>query len=144
MSSTTPRAVRALVTYAALRTGAGIGDFFVQTSHQAEHKADKDFHGRRVLITHALTYGATQAAVLYAANRILGTGISRRRMAEAILFSTVTHGYIDQRTPVEDIADALKKLDFYNMAPPLGGGFHMDQALHHLMEGIAALLGSRD
>lgn len=142
MTADTP-AVRASVIYAALRTGAAIGDFFVQTEHQALCKAKKTPQGRRALAAHAVTYGLTQGAFLAAANHLLGAGIRPSRMVQAVAFSTVTHAFIDQRWPIRKAAKALKKEGFHDMAPPLGGAFHLDQSAHHLMEAMASVIGAR-
>lgn len=144
MATETQRAVRTLVTYAALRTGAAVGDFFVQTDHQAKHKAEKSARGRKALAAHALTYGATQGVFLVVANRALGTNIRPTYMAQAVAFSALTHAFIDQRWPIRKAAKTLKKEKFHDMAPPLGGAFHLDQSAHHLMEAAASMIAARD
>lgn len=144
MKTETSPAIRALVAYAALRTGAAVGDFFVQTDHQAKHKDEKTSEGRKALAAHSLTYGVTQGVLLIAANRALGTNIRPARIFQAVAFSTLTHAFIDQRWPIRKAAKTLKKEKFHDMAPPLGGAFHLDQSAHHLMEAAASMIVARD
>lgn len=144
MAADTQKAVKTLVTYAALRTGAAVGDFFVQTDHQAKYKGEKSVRGRKALAAHALTYGATQGVFLLVTNRALGTNIRPARIVQAVAFSTLTHAFIDQRWPIKKAAKTLKKEKFHDMAPPLGGAFCLDQSAHHLMEAAASLIVARD
>lgn len=125
--------------YAAMRAGAALGDFWAQTEHQATTKAAAGTAGRRACATHAAVYTACQAAGVLAANHLLDLRIRPARLAALLAVSGLTHHVIDRRTPLKRLAGLCRKTGFYDLAPPLGGAFHLDQAAHHLIETCAAL-----
>lgn len=133
----------AAAVYAAMRAAAGVGDFWLQTSHQAAHKADAGWKGRMVVARHAASYAATQAVALVAADKLLGMGLKPSRIAAAVAISGITHAVIDRRWPVRKLADVTGKRGFHDMGGPLGGAFHLDQSAHHLMEAVAAVIAAR-
>lgn len=138
------RAANAAVAYAAMRSAAGIGDFWAQTSHQAIHKADAGLSGHRAMAGHVGSYAATQAVALVAADRLLGMGLRPSRIAAAVAFSAATHWFIDRRWPVRRAAEALGKKEFLGLDKTVfGSHFHLDQSAHHLMEGVAAVIAAR-
>jgi hypothetical protein len=138
-----PRAAAFPAAYVLLRIAADVADHWVQTDHQAQHKAKPGFEGHRALAGHVASYAATQALVLLAGNRALGLGLRGRSMAAALALSGATHYVIDRRWPVQKAADATGKAPFYRMGGPLGGAYLMDQSAHHFMEGIAAYVATR-
>lgn len=134
----------AAAAYAALRTAAHVADHWVQTGHQAAHKADAGLAGHRAMAGHVASYAATQALALVAADRLLGMGLRPSRMAAAVAVSAATHWFIDRRWPVRKLAEALGKEEFYRAGEVCGSGAYvLDQAAHHLMEGIAAVVAAR-
>jgi hypothetical protein len=137
------RAANAAAAYAALRTAAAVADHWVQTGHQAVHKADAGLSGHRAMAGHVGSYAATQAVALIAADRLLGMGLKPSRIASAVAFSAATHWVIDRRWPVRRAAEALGKQDFHGLGGPLGGAYILDQAAHHLFEGVAAVIAAR-
>ncbi|WP_217553098.1 transcriptional regulator [Streptomyces sp. GbtcB6] len=130
--------------YALLRVAADTADHWVQSDHQAQHKAKPGAEGHKALAAHVASYTATQAVALLAGNRILGLGLRGRSMAAALALSGATHYLIDRRWPVRRAAEALGKGAFYQLGGPLGGAYLLDQATHHLVEGIAAFIAVRD
>lgn len=137
------KATRFAAAYALLRVAADTADHWVQTDHQAQHKALPGAAGHRALARHVAGYAATQAVALAAGNRLLGLGLRPSSLASAVAFSAATHYLIDRRWPVRKAADALGKGPFYALGGPLGGAYLLDQAAHHLMEGVAAGLAAR-
>jgi hypothetical protein len=130
--------------YALLRIAADLGDHWIQTDYQAQHKAKPGIEGHAALAGHVASYVATQGAALLAGNRLLGLGLRPRSIAAALALSGATHYLIDRRRPVQRIAEATGKGNFYNLGGPLGGAYLLDQATHHLAEGLAAFLAVRD
>lgn len=129
--------------YALLRVAADVADHWVQSDHQAQHKAKPGVEGYSALAGHVASYAATQAVVLLAGNRVLGLGLRGRSMAAALALSAGTHAVIDRRWPVRKTAEATGKGAFYDLGGPLGGAYLLDQAAHHGMETVAAVLAVR-
>lgn len=138
------KAGNAAAAYAAMRAAAGIGDFWLQTGHQAAHKADAGWKGRLVVARHAASYAAVQGVALVAASKLLGVDLKPSRIAAAVAFSGITHGFIDRRWPVRKLAAATGKTGFHDLGGPLGGAFHLDQSAHHALEAVAAVIAARD
>lgn len=130
--------------YALLRVAADVADHWVQTDHQAQHKAKPGREGHAALARHVASYTATQAAALLVGNRLLGLGLRPRSMAAALALSGATHYVIDRRWPVRRTAEATGKGRFYELGGPLGGAYLLDQATHHLAEAVAAYVAVRD
>ncbi|MEU1674831.1 transcriptional regulator [Streptomyces roseifaciens] len=130
--------------YALFRAAADLGDHWVQSDHQARHKALPGAEGHRALAGHVASYVATQAAALVIGNRLLGLGLRPRHMAAALAFSGATHYFLDRRWPVRRMAEITGKGGFYDLGGPLGGAYALDQAGHHLAEAVAAYLAVRD
>lgn len=156
----------AAAVYAAMRAAAGIGDFWLQTGHQAAHKADAGLDGHRAMAGHVASYAGAQAVALVAANQLLGMKLRPSRIAAAVIFSGATHWLIDRRWPVRKLAESLGKTGcklggqcadpehapdgsecdggFHGLGGPLGGAYILDQSAHHLMEAVAAVVAARD
>lgn len=141
---TANRATAYPAVYALLRVAADVADHWVQSDHQAQHKAKPGREGHVALAGHVASYTATQAAALLAGNRLLGLGLRPRAMVAALALSAGTHYLIDRRWPVRRAAEATGKGAFYELGGPLGGAYLLDQATHHLAEGIAAYVAVRD
>lgn len=130
--------------YALLRVAADVADHWVQSDHQAQHKAKPGREGHLALAGHVASYVGTQAAALVVGNHVLGLGLRPRSMAAALALSGATHYLIDRRWPVRRVAEATGKGSFYELGGPLGGAYLLDQATHHLVEGFAAYVAVRD
>ncbi|WP_435596541.1 transcriptional regulator [Streptomyces albogriseolus] len=141
---TANRAAAYPAVYALLRVAADVADHWVQSDHQAQHKAKPGAEGHKALAGHVASYTATQAAALLIGNRVLGLGLRPRSMAAALALSGATHYLIDRRWPVRKTAKATGKGSFYELGGPLGGAYLLDQATHHLFEGLAAYVAVRD
>lgn len=141
---TANRAAAFPAVYALLRVAADVADHWVQSDHQAQHKAKPGREGHLALAGHVASYTATQAAALLVGNRVLGLGLRGRSMAAALALSGATHYLIDRRWPVRKVAEATGKGSFYELGGPLGGAYLLDQATHHLVEGFAAYVAVRD
>lgn len=138
------KAGNAAAAYAAMRTAAHVADHWLQTSHQAAHKADAGLDGHRAMAGHIASYAGAQAVALVAANQLLGMKLRPYRMAAAVAFSAATHWFIDRRWPVRKLCDATGKRGFHDLGGPLGGAYILDQSAHHLMEAVAAVVAAQD
>ena len=130
--------------YALLRAAADVADHWVQSDHQARHKALPGAEGHKALAAHVASYSATQGAALLVGNRLLGLGLRPRSIAAALALSASTHYLIDRRWPVRRAAERLGKGRFYELGGPLGGAYLLDQSAHHAAEAVAAYLAVRD
>lgn len=130
--------------YTALRVAGQVADHYVQTSHQAAHKADAGVAGHKAMAGHIASYAAAQAAALVVVNQVLDAGIKPRGIVAAVAFSAATHWFIDRRWPVRKLAEATGKLGFHDAGEVCGkGSYVLDQAAHHLMEGVAAVVAAK-
>lgn len=130
--------------FAALLVGHYLGDYFVQTDHQAQHKGltgSRSFEGRHNCGLHVLTYTATLAAVLTAVLAVEGVEPSVRVAVVvwwALLLNGLTHYVIDRRWTLEALARKMGKsgwIDADREALP-----KLDQAAHVVLLGVFALL----
>lgn len=159
------QAGNAAAVYAAMRTAAHVADHWLQTGHQAAHKADAGADGHQVMARHVASYAGAQAVALVAADRLLGMKLRPSRMVAAVTVSAATHWFIDRRWPVRRLAEALGKTGckrdgrcadpehasdgqdcdagFHGLGGPLGGAYVLDQSAHHLCEAVAAVIAAR-
>lgn len=72
-----------------------VGDYWVQTDHQARHKGDAGWAGRLHCLAHVASYLATQAFMLTVMVFVLRVEING--MGWALLVSGVTHYLADRR-----------------------------------------------
>lgn len=126
-----------------MRTAAHVADHWIQTGHQAAHKADAGLPGHRVMAGHIASYAGAQAVALVAVNQLLDMRLKPSRIAAAITVSAATHWFIDRRWPVRKLAEATGKQGFHDLGGPLGGAYILDQSAHHLMEAVAAVVAAR-
>lgn len=155
----------AAAVYAAMRTAAHVADHWLQTGHQAVHKADAGVPGHRAMAGHIASYAGAQAVAVVAADRLLGMGLKPGRIVAAVAVSAATHWFIDRRWPVRKLAEVLDKTGckrdgrctepehapdgsdcdggFHALGGPLGGAYVLDQSAHHLMEAAAAVVAAR-
>lgn len=83
----------------ALYAGHHIGDYWVQTDHQAKHKGDAGADGVLQCVWHVLSYVATQAVMLAIVDAALGLSVepSTLGVLAALLVSGGTHYMADRR-----------------------------------------------
>ncbi|MBB4931345.1 hypothetical protein F4561_002165 [Lipingzhangella halophila] len=98
-------AARFAATLGTLTAAHHVGDFMAQTDHQSNRKpaaSDRTVECSEAeswwcLAKHVGSYHAVQVGALIAADRVLGLGLSPRRMAAGVAVSAVTHAVIDRR-----------------------------------------------
>jgi hypothetical protein len=129
--------------FAAFLIGHYLGDYFVQTDHQAQHKGltgSRSNEGRRNCALHAVTYTATLAGVLsFALNAedVEFSVPSSLVVWTALLLNGLTHYVIDRRWTLEALARFMGKsgwVDADREALP-----KLDQAAHVVLLGVFAL-----
>ena len=130
---------------ATLTAAHHVGDFLLQTDHQAARKPCAEDRlaecsepeSWRALAGHVASYHAAQVVGLLVANRALGLKLRPGRVAAGVAISAVTHAVIDRRWPVRWWMDNTGSHDFRVKA---GGAMHVDQALHHTALWVSALV----
>lgn len=126
-------------TAAALQAAHHIGDYWVQTSHQANKKGSPGAAGALACAKHVASYTATCTAAVFAL-RALGAPISTRGLIAGQAVNAVSHFVMDRRPWGRAIMNAAGKGGFATMgaprestddAPHLDTGAHaLDQSWH--------------
>ncbi|GIJ81424.1 Protein of unknown function [Micromonospora phaseoli] len=136
--------------FVALYVAHQVGDHWIQSQHQADHKGLPGWPGRIACAAHVTTYTAT--ALLALVFLIAGTGLRLDPWAVGVglAVSAVSHYIADRRTPLKRIADALGSGRFYALGTPrpgrddnpsLGtGAYALDQSWHIGWLFVSALL----
>lgn len=83
--------------FAALYASHHVGDYWVQTDHQAAHKGAHGAEGRWACTFHVLTYLITQAVFVALVWVVLSLGLSTVGVLVGLLVSGVTHYLADRR-----------------------------------------------
>lgn len=133
-----------------------VGDYWVQTHHQAQAKGNPltGYKGSLACLRHVATYTVTTALFVGLVWWLFDLDITPAGFILGQLVSAVTHYIADRRWPIEMLAGLLDrstgKLDFYELGrprlghadnPSLGTGAHaLDQSWHTLWLFAAALL----
>lgn len=143
----TSTAARFAAAYAALTASHEVADHWVQIDAQATAKGQPGPDGARACAAHVATYTATQAAALYAADRLLGLRLDWRRAALGLAVSAVTHYIADRqgghwRDPeprgVVKLAAATGHAGWLQRDP--GAGYLLDQSWHKGWIAVAAVI----
>lgn len=119
-----------------------VGDFWVQTDYQAQHKADKTAEGWGCLVMHVLTYTLTSLGLLIVVVLATGLRVGFWQVLLGLSVSAVTHGWADRRRTLRWLCRLLGKEGFYDAGqPPVGTGAHaLDQSFHVFWVLVAALV----
>jgi len=130
--------------FAALFAAHSVGDHWVQTSHQAEHKGLPGWPGRRACAAHVATYTLTGVVALVLLAAVTGWRPALVPLAVGLTVNAVTHYVADRRTPLQWIADRLGSGEFWQFGDPavcLGTGrYALDQSWHHGWLWVSALI----
>jgi hypothetical protein len=81
----------------ALYAAHHVGDYWVQTDHQARHKGDAGHAGRMQCVNHVLSYIATQTVFLALAFTVTDVTLPIGQVVAALAVSGVTHYLADRR-----------------------------------------------
>lgn len=127
MSSATPGDI-----FAALYAAHQIGDYWLQTSAQAEGKSHKDAAGRLACARHVVTMTVCKTAALSILH-VSGRRVEWRRAVLALAADAASHYWADRRATLEGLAGKLGgtvipgKGEYYRA----GGAPFLDQAWAH-------------
>lgn len=144
------RTARFAVALGAALGAHDLGDYHVQTDHQAQHKGcDTHPNGgdhtgctRRsaqlACLRHVATYTVTHGVALAAALAVTGVRLRPARVAAGLALTAVTHYVIDRRQPLKRFAEATGHGGFYAN----GGAPLLDQAAHKGLLFVSALVMS--
>lgn len=136
--------------FAALYVAHQVGDHWVQSQHQADHKGLPGWPGRLACAAHVAGY--TFTALVALVFLIAGTGLRLDPWAVSVglTVSAVSHYIADRRGPLKRIANALGSARFYALGAPrpghddkpcLGtGAYALDQSWHIGFLFVSALL----
>ncbi|MEU4776883.1 DUF3307 domain-containing protein [Micromonospora sp. NPDC023633] len=126
--------------FAALYAAHQVADHWIQTDHQAAHKGQPGWAGRRACAVHVATYGATQLAAIGALVLTLNLTVPAVHLVAGMAVNLGTHYLADRRTPLRWIAGRLGLTGFLalgtprpdrNDNPSLGtGAYALDQSWH--------------
>jgi hypothetical protein len=140
MTTPTTAAVFGAVT-AAYLAGHHIGDYWIQSDHQAQHKGQPGWRGRISCASHVTTYTLTLAVCLAVVTWWLRLPVSPAWATAGLGVSAVTHYWADRRSTLMWLADLLGKGDFYRRGTGMASGSaYLDQSFHWLWLGVAALV----
>ncbi|MFF5125253.1 helix-turn-helix domain-containing protein [Dactylosporangium aurantiacum] len=124
--------------FAALYAAHQVADHWIQTQHQADHKADTGWRGHLACAAHVATYTLTAVVALAATLAVTGTALHLGWTAAGLTVSAVSHHIADRRTPLRRMADALGKSPAWLER---GGGLYaLDQSWHVGWLFVSALL----
>lgn len=123
-----------------------LGDYFVQTDVQAQHKGKRGTRlfnriGRIHCLWHALTYTATLGIVLLLVLDVSGVALPARTQLivwSVLILNGVTHYVIDRRWTLEAFARLIGKSGWLDNDPEALP--KLDQAAHLVLLGAAALV----
>lgn len=137
--------------FAVLYAAHQVADHWVQTNHQAQHKALPGWVGRKACAAHVATYTATCATALLALTLATDVRLPAVNVAVALGVNAVSHYVADRRTPLQRLAELIPgKAAFWALGTPrpghddnasLGtGAYALDQSWHVGWLAVAALL----
>lgn len=122
-----------------------LGDYFVQTDVQAQHKGKRgtrlfNYIGRIHCLWHALTYTLTLVGALLLVLAVSGVELTARTQLivwSVLVLNGVTHYVIDRRWTLEAFARRIGKSGWIDNDPEALP--KLDQAAHVVLLGVAAL-----
>jgi hypothetical protein len=130
--------------FAALYVAHSVGDHWVQTQHQAEHKGLPGWPGRWACARHVTSYTATGVVALAMLAAVTGWRPDALPLLVGLGISAVTHYIADRRRPLQWIAERLGSGKFFHFGDPaacLGTGrYALDQSWHHGWLWVSALV----
>ncbi|MGH3986725.1 MAG: transcriptional regulator [Pseudonocardiaceae bacterium] len=104
--------------FALLFVAHQVGDYWVQTHHQANHKHLCDRRGRLACAGHVVTYTTGTAVAVLVAILAFGAPISITGFLAGQAISAATHYWADRRFTLERLAGLLGKSRFYRLGQP--------------------------
>lgn len=136
--------------FAALYAAHHIGDFWVQTDHQARTKGLPGRDGAMACLAHVVSYTLTAVIALMSMALVTGWSPAWGHLVAGLAVSAVSHYVADRRRPLRWLADLAGLHLFWvlgaprpdhNDKPCLGtGAYALDQSFHLGWIFVAALI----
>lgn len=131
IEATTTFAATGLALYAAHH----VGDYWIQTDHQAAHKGEAGAHGRRACLLHVLSYLLTQSIFLSVMAWVLDLEGGNGAVLLAMAISGVTHYMADRREhglmfKLARLIPGKARFLAYGGQHGFGGAWALDQSWH--------------
>jgi hypothetical protein len=121
----------AVLALGALAPGHRLGDYWLQSDHQAVTKGSPGRCGRRACTRHVASLTAAQAGLLALALTATDTPAALLSVGAGLTINAVSHWWADRRETLHGLVIATEPLTrkrrFYE---EFGGAAHMDQAWH--------------
>lgn len=95
-----------------------VADHWVQTGHQALHKADEGWSGRWACARHVTTYTVCTATVVGVLWAVLDLAITPAGFLAGQVLSAVTHYVADRRSLLGWLADVVGKREMWRLGGP--------------------------
>jgi len=122
-------------------TAHGLADHILgQSDKIAANKVKPGRVGWSHILQHVFQYHVVMVTMLLIAVAVFNLPITVLGLAAAILFSAITHGFIDRRWPVKWLLQNTGSPNFAEMTTPLCGMYLADQELHKTALWISAIL----
>lgn len=111
-----------------------------QTDKIAANKVKPGRVGWSHILQHVLQYHVVMVVMLAIVVAVFSLPVSILGFSAAILFSAVSHAFIDRRWPVKWLLQKTGSPGFAELTQPLCGMYLADQSLHKACLWISALL----
>lgn len=111
-----------------------------QNDHEAANKALPGRAGWSALLSHVFKYHVVVLIMLLIVIAVFDLPVTLLGISCSILFSAVSHAFLDRRWPVRYILKKVGSPKFAEMTQPLHGMYLGDQGSHYLCLWISALL----
>ena len=130
--------------FVALYAAHEVGDHWVQTQHQAEHKHEAGRAGWYALLGHVATYtitaGVAVGLVVWRCGLHVDAG-GGIRLLLGLGLSAVTHGWADRRHTLRWLAHKIGSGPFYGLkSDGINGAYLLDRSWHIGWLFLSALL----
>lgn len=113
---------------------------FGQNDHQAANKAKPGRPGWSALLQHVFAYHIILGFMWLQTMVMFDLPVSVLGFICALMFSAITHAFLDRRWPVRWILEITGSPEFAKMQTPINGMYQADQALHYLALWISCFL----
>jgi hypothetical protein len=111
-----------------------------QNDKEAANKAKPGREGWSAILMHVWKYHMVMFFMLLVTCVALQLHVAILGFISAILFSAVSHAFLDRRWPVRWILEHTGSPEFANLQTPINGMYQADQSLHYFCLWISALL----
>lgn len=111
-----------------------------QTDKIAANKVKPGRIGWSHIAQHVFWYHLVMVVMLLIVVAIFNLPVSLLGFVTAILFSAVTHGFIDRRWPVKWLMQKTGSPNFAELQTPICGMYLADQSLHKLALWVSSIL----